>query len=208
MEHETYYSQSDEIDQLEAALLKFRSEVPEIAKTEKAEARSFSYTYASLAGVLSVVDPLLIRVGVLHVQTPLGENALKTRLSHPASKQWLEGVMVMHPGSSATPQDIGGLISFMRRYSLTAMLGLRTVDDDGAGAGEKPLGRKPESGGKKGKVITPEQVEALQKAAHENFGDAAREIAPSIIGRFGYRKSVEVLEDDFEAVLAALKGEG
>jgi hypothetical protein len=53
-----------------------------------------------------------------------------------------------------TPQSIGSAITYARRYSLLAALGVATCDDDGAAASRKPAKQTP-----KAQETTPEAQE-------------------------------------------------
>ena len=58
---------------------------------------------------------------------------LVTKLTHAESGQWQASLAVV-PLPKADPQGYGSCITYAKRYSLTAMLGMVTEDDDGEGA--------------------------------------------------------------------------
>lgn len=58
---------------------------------------------------------------------------LVTKLTHAESGQWQASLTVV-PLPKADPQGYGSCITYAKRYSLTAMLGMVTEDDDGEGA--------------------------------------------------------------------------
>ncbi len=62
--------------------------------------------------------------------------SIATRLMH-ASGQWIEDVTSAIL-ASGDPQAIGSAISYLKRYSLQAMLGIPSEDDDGEAAQGRP----------------------------------------------------------------------
>lgn len=58
---------------------------------------------------------------------------LMTKLTHTESGQWQSSLAVV-PLPKSDPQGMGSAITYSRRYSLTAMLGMVTEDDDGEAA--------------------------------------------------------------------------
>ena len=57
---------------------------------------------------------------------------IETQLNH-SSGQWIQGRIVMKPVKN-DPQSIGSCITYARRYSLAAMVGIAPEDDDGNAA--------------------------------------------------------------------------
>ncbi len=98
-------------------------------------------TYATLNSVMSACHQLLLDNGVLLTQMPVpapvelgsGHIALETRLIHADSGQWLSSTTII-PLPKNDPQGMGSAITYARRYSLCAMLGIITEDDDGNAA--------------------------------------------------------------------------
>jgi ribosome-binding ATPase YchF (GTP1/OBG family) len=83
------------------------------------------------------------------MQFPVEENQLETIILH-TSGQWISERFYMKP-SKSDPQAYGSVITYQRRYALSAILGLNTdEDDDGNRAStekavsEKTVSKKPE----------------------------------------------------------------
>jgi hypothetical protein len=98
--------------------------------------------YSTLDAVLRVVLPVLSRHG-LAVMQPLsdaegGRVAVTTRLVH-AGGGMVESTISGRPAKD-TPQGQGSTITYLRRYSLMALVGVAPTDDDGQAA-------EPEQGG-------------------------------------------------------------
>ena len=99
----------------------------------------FRSKYATLPGVLQTVRPLLMKHKLAVIQSPDlldGRLVLKTRLMH-AEGEVIESALPLP--EAGTMQAMGSAITYARRYSLTAMLGIcGDEDDDGNSASTKP----------------------------------------------------------------------
>ena len=117
-----------------AALIKAQQSIKPIIKGSKANAGKFSYTYADLGSVLDAVMPALHSNGFALTQpvvaSELGEPQVRTTLMH-ISGEKIESAYPVRVADPADPQKVGGGVTFARRYSLIAILGLATEDDDG-----------------------------------------------------------------------------
>lgn len=86
--------------------------------------------YATLASVLETVRPGLAEHGLSVVQAPASEGStvtVTTRIMH-SSGEWLE-TTISAPAQTDI-QKLGSSISYLRRYSLMAVLSLAADDDD------------------------------------------------------------------------------
>lgn len=134
---------SEQIDLITAALAKAQSEIENPSKDNVNP--HFKSRYADLATVLEVCREPLSKHG-LSVTQPLfmeGDKVvLATILSH-TSGQWIKSFIplpIQKPGS----QEIGSCITYMRRYSLAALVGIFQEDDDA----EAAEGREKNGNGK------------------------------------------------------------
>jgi len=148
-------NRSEQIDQLAAALAKAQAEMPHPALGEPVKAGSYSYRYASLASVLSTVLPVLTKHGLSIAQSPGADErgpTLTTLLLH-ISGQWLQTDPLTLPVSRADAQGFGSALSYMRRYSLMALLGVVGAEDDDDGqAASKPAPVREKANGHKAPV--------------------------------------------------------
>jgi hypothetical protein len=122
------------------ALAAAQGEFATIPKTEKVEAGARRYRYADLAGVLAVVRPVLSRHGIALLQTL--EPNHEGLLLHTALRGYGESIESTMPivAPLNNPQAIGSGLTYMRRYSLCALVGVAADDDDDDG---QEAGRKP-----------------------------------------------------------------
>lgn len=132
------------------ALAGFQQEVPVILKDTQATNAKFSYTYADLPAILAVINPLLKKYGMGFTQLIDGE-ILKTVVFHTESGESIESTIPIPQNIILLGQNplqvMGSAITYLRRYSLSAMLGLVT-DKDTDAQGEQ-VESKPKTGNAK-----------------------------------------------------------
>lgn len=135
---------SEHINDLATALAKAQGEFTaaerdHMAKvvSKKGEGSSYSYAYADLQAYLEVCRKPLADNGLAFIQN-VGVDGQKatvsTFLTH-ASGQFIESDPLTLTASDSMPQSIGSAITYARRYSLSAVLGMASeADDDANGA--------------------------------------------------------------------------
>lgn len=125
---------SSNINELAGALVEFHKRIGSIKKDSNNP--FFKSKYASLNTLLDNAIPILCEVGLTVVQVPEHTNSLTTYLIHAKSGQLIQSTYEM-AGNKNTAQEQGSLLSYMRRYSLLAILNLNVSegeDDDGNAA--------------------------------------------------------------------------
>ena len=115
------------------ALANFQQEVKPIFKGTT----GYGYRYADLPEVLSQINPLLKKHGLGFIQ-PLDGDKLKTVVFHTESGEMIESVVNIPSNTTLKGmndfQVLGSAITYLRRYSLSSILGLVTdVDLDATG---------------------------------------------------------------------------
>lgn len=135
------WQSSQSIEALSAALVEALGEMTEVRKGKQAKIEtkgggSYGYRYADLGDTLQTVRPVLARHGLAvlqHTHTDSGDSVLiSTTILH-RSGEWLRFDPLALP-AGRTAQETGSAITYGRRYTLLAALGLATEDDDGASA--------------------------------------------------------------------------
>lgn len=131
---------SEQISELAAALSKAQAAFTAIPKSKTAKVFSkrtsseYSYKYADLADAFDVFRKPLADNGLSIVQAPVspdrGTICIVTMLLH-TSGQWMRSTLAME-ATDVTPQSIGTVITYGRRYGLAAMIGLVTDEDTDA----------------------------------------------------------------------------
>lgn len=124
---------------LVAALANAQAEFPPIEKRHTGEVKgrskdgtpfSYSYSYADLADVLGAVRPVLAAQGLAITQRTEpdgGKIWLRTELRHVGGA--ILDTVVELGQSSASPQQFGGALTYLRRYELVTLLGVAAEQD-------------------------------------------------------------------------------
>lgn len=148
--------QSESIDQLATALAAAQGMMKNPVKKKtariKSDKGSYEYKYADLAETFDVIRDPLSKNGLSVTQTmervlvgdAQGTNFfLATTLRH-KSGQWVSSYYPLPVG--AKPQEFGSVLTYARRYSLSAIVGIASDEDDDANEAQKieVAPRKPE----------------------------------------------------------------
>jgi len=130
-------NQSENIMELVKALSLAQSEMqPAIKNSVNPFLKS---KYADLGSVWDVCRPVLTKNGLCVIQTTEVINektVLVTMLAH-SSGQWVKSYLPLNPAKNDS-QGVGAAITYLRRYSLSAIVGVVCDDDDD---GETAVGR-------------------------------------------------------------------
>ena len=185
---------------LNAALAKAQAEFPEIPRSKTVKARSYEFSYAPLDKILKAVRPVLAKHG-LSISQPLDDGYIRTELRHEAG-----GVISgRYPlKDNGTAQDLGATITYLRRYSLTAMLGI-AADDDTDGPDPSPfsapkLKTEAEADG-------PPAVSAKPEAVVDFLTEAQRRMIFRLKGKLedvDLQAFDEHLADEYESTISGL----
>jgi hypothetical protein len=106
---------------------------------------SYSYSYADLADALGHIRPILAEHHFAVTQPAYTDEhgfvCVSTTLVHSSGAVFPSDPLRMRQPDQ--PQALGSIITYLRRYSLLAAVGLATEDDDGAAASSQRASRKP-----------------------------------------------------------------
>lgn len=122
---------SENINEIAAALAAAQGQFTGVSKDSSVNTGKYGYRYADLASYLDAIRQPMAANGLAIVQSPEIDNdrvTVTTMIVH-ASGQWLLSQLSMGV-SDSRPQTLGGIITYCRRYALTAMLNLAAEDDD------------------------------------------------------------------------------
>ena len=194
--------QSESIAALAASLSALQGELSHVGKNS----HGYGYDYADLAAVLDVARPLLAKHGLALAQYPAESDgdcvALESILMH-SSGEWISSryTMTVEQGKGMSKaQAVGSVITYARRYALTAILGIAQTDNDAATA-PQPEKKKPQGKPEKRTQIstgappvnpngpTDKQVGMIWAQAQERWGEAAKEELKAMCTRRGYPES-------------------
>ena len=140
-----------------AAIAQAQGEVENATKS--ATNSHFKNRYADLAEVLNTVRPVFARHGLAIIQSVSSDQQLVTVATTIAHK---EGGFVTSSMSCTSPtskiQDLGSMVTYLRRYSVAAMTCISQADDDGNAASQRPAKASTEP-------QKPSPTQALTEAA-------------------------------------------
>lgn len=100
----------------------------------------FKSKYADLSSVIDAIKEPLAKHGLSYTQyceDDGKETYLITELMH-TSGEWISGKVGLILGGKSDMQALGGALTYARRYSLSAIVGISQDDDDGQTAVGKP----------------------------------------------------------------------
>lgn len=196
---------SENIGKIAEALSKFQGECPEITLDADVEVTmnnggKYKFKYATLANINKIIKPFMAKHGLSITQvtsTKAGE--ITTLLMH-SSGEWIRSEIKMP--AYTKPQDMGSAITYGRRYSMCAILGLSAnTDDDGniahgnslkenssAGKKQPPVKPTPPPPRTKKPIITPDS-EKWEKAL---------EAVKKGMSKEDMRKSYEISDEHYD----------
>jgi hypothetical protein len=162
------------------ALATFQQEVPVIHKGTS----GYGYTYADLPAIFEVINPLLKKHGLGFTQLICGQS-VKTIVFHAESGEQLECSTEIPQGVQLKGmndfQVLGSAITYIRRYALSAALGLVTDKDTDAAGEQAPKEDKPKEEKEWLNIGTPafEKAKAAIKAGTHTIADVRKKYAIS-----------------------------
>ena len=125
---------SAEIDKIAAALVIAQGCIENVSLNKTNP--HFKSKYADLAAIREACRVPLAQNSLAVIQSPAtanGKVTLTTMLLH-TSGQWLKSTLELKPERAESPQSVGSAITYARRYSLAAILGIVAEEDDDGNA--------------------------------------------------------------------------
>jgi nucleoside phosphorylase len=123
-------------------------EIGKVAKNAKNP--HFKNTYADLNALIEAVEPILLEKGLVLLQ-PIKEGRVFTIITSIEDSNSIESYIDLTPGLTA--QALGSQITYFRRYTLSSLLTLQAIDDDGQQASQPVKPQKKECDDKTFEVV-------------------------------------------------------
>lgn len=129
---------SAQVDKIFEALAKAQGKIENATKSASNEGfkrGNKASTYATLADVFEACRAALTENGIAVIQAPYNAGqdiGVATILGH-GSGQWMKAKLQVKP-TAYTAHGAGSVITYLRRYILSAMVGVAPEDDDGNAA--------------------------------------------------------------------------
>lgn len=156
----------------------------------------FKSKYADLASVWDACREALSSNEIAVMQVPEMQGniiGIRTKLIH-SSGEYEEGFFPLAVPPTAKAQEMGSAMTYLRRYALSAMVGVAPEDDDGNDA-SKTSGQKIQP-----KTITLEQEQTLDEWINSTESNKEK-----LLLAYGVRALHEMTEEQFNHAVAALK---
>jgi hypothetical protein len=112
-------------------LYEAKQEIGKVAKNAKNP--HFKNTYADLNALIEAVEPILLDKGLILLQ-PIKDGKVFTIITSIIDSASIESYIDLTPGLTA--QALGSQITYFRRYTLSSLLTLQAIDDDGQQASQ------------------------------------------------------------------------
>ncbi|HCW7487196.1 TPA: ERF family protein [Staphylococcus aureus] len=173
-------NKSETVVEINKAMVAFRKEVKQPLKDKNNP--FFKSKYVPLENVVEAIDEAATPHGLSYTQWALndvdGRVGVATMLMH-ESGEYIEYDPVFMNAEKNTPQGAGSLISYLKRYSLSAIFGITSdQDDDGNEASGKNNNPKQQTRTQwaSRKNNNPKQQTRTQWASSETIGILKKEV--------------------------------
>lgn len=171
---------------------------------------SYKFEYTTLDAIIEHVREPLTKNGLWFVQIIAhedGKTFLDTTLVH-TSGQWIRSRAQIVYNAGGRAQEFGSALTYMRRYALSALLGIASEDDDDANVADgntitdkRDRGIDPRPPLDRPKQANGNGTHKDDKAAAMRWVQASEEL----IGRLSKIHDVRVWEDKNKDAIAKLK---
>lgn len=215
---------SEEFSELAKAVCELQHAIEPVAAKEEAKIKTakggeYSYKFANLANCMELVrepmhaNGLCAMAGAAVVERTV---FVTTRIIHHSSGQWAETTIPLPIDDShmSTAQAVGSAKTFGRRYTLCALLGIASEDDDGKAAGRTNRGAPPAKKKQEPRQATPaeqlKEEEAMLLACKTvgNVESAANRVRAMLKGTYSqwgeeemdkYKEMLDLRRDQIQA---------
>lgn len=134
---------SEELNELFAALSKFRENFRQPMKDKQNP--FYKSKYVPLENIVEAIDEAIKGTGLSYLQyaTSEGQDVSVTTILTHTSGQYIEFEPLMLPASKADAQQFGSAVTYARRYALSTIFGVTSLeDDDGEGCSRDKAPKK------------------------------------------------------------------
>lgn len=167
---------------------------------------SYEFSYTDLDGIFEAIKQVYRdnKIAVIQdAKTVLIDGSpfitVETLLLH-ESGEWVKSEPLQVPASQSM-QDMGGQITYMKRYSLSAMLGIATEkDDDANGVSGNQVEYKP-------KKLSESQVKRLFAIA-KSKGIEMVDVKKAIMQDYNKTQAEDLTKQEYDALCSRLESAG
>ncbi|RDW17606.1 hypothetical protein CWR48_13900 [Oceanobacillus arenosus] len=203
---------SESITKISAALAKAWGDInnPKHNKNVKVKTKNggqYTFDYTDLGGIFDEVKPAFKENGITIIQGAYTEDVngktilyVDTMFLH-SSGEWIKSNPLKMTASQSI-QDMGGQITYLKRYSLSAMLGVATEKDDDAngslGNDFQENGPPPEG------AITPQQVGMIKSKSHQ-YAKARNQTLDKVYEVLNITDITQLTEEQAQTIIKQLE---
>lgn len=196
--------QSESIASVLAAYAAAQAELDNVTQDREVEVKmktggKYKYRYATLAGMLNHLRPVLTKNGIWYTQF-IRAGEMVTRVLHSSGEYFDTGNVPM-PNITGSPQDIGAIVSFFKRYSLSEAFGLAADDDTDGDTGRHEVSFKARGERSEPTNETTERIEEPEMG----WGDWARGLIATVNGKESDDELNELVEANKRFINSAKK---
>lgn len=178
---------SDSVENLLPALIEVQGAMTTPKKNKEGRTGNQIYKYADLSDIMEIVQPLFFKHD-LFISHPFetGDNWIRvsTLLRH-KSGEWVESGSLVLKGNVSNEKEQGKLLTYGKRYSLCALMGIAADEDTDGRQTEEPPGQHgldKSNGKKQGSTTTTTTKNKKPKTASKNkppLGEAWQAVSPN-----------------------------
>jgi hypothetical protein len=183
--------------EIATALKKFQVDAPNVVKDAKANYGK----YATLGNVIESVRKHLFEFGLSFSQMP-DADGLTTIIMH-ESGEWIKATARLTLDKQ-TPQGQGSAITYMRRYALSAALGIATEDDDDGNEASAPRQTRQAAPQRTTGAATRKDPATELLAQKDRVVSLLKQLGFKPVGKTVAEKRAEVADAVFKHTLAEL----
>lgn len=203
-------NKSESIKEIASALAQCQGEMKNPPKS--ADNPFFKSKYSTLDTIIDTVRPVMAKYGLSYIQSCSSQEqniSVTTLLMH-TSGEWIESDPMTVRATKLDPQGAGSAITYARRYTLAAMLGIASEeDDDGNGASSNTSKKGTDNKAAKKEAQTKEPpkdiISELQAKRIFAMAKGNIDLVRSAINEFGYTSSKEIKKADYEKICAIIE---
>lgn len=213
--------QSENITELLSSLAEIQNELPTMPKSSQ----GYGYKYTALETITQTIKGILHKHNVGYLQSVGSENGLQTLTTRVFNTkgEWIEDTALLPIISSTknnAAQTLGMSITYMRRYMLSAMLGITSDEDVDASSFEQNQKTSKQSGQSasqnnsasqktkpqlKGGEATPEENAEIKKLLQAKYTNGTNVFSAEEIRLYGeYRKEKFTAKELIDFIKKAL----
>jgi len=190
-------TQSESINEIGKALLELKLPNPVKNKTVHVKSertgKTFDYNFAPLTEIMGGIREKLNSAGILLYQAveagAEGTSTLVTRLTHLKSGQWIGSTYPIP--KPLDPQQMGAMVTYARRYSLSPLLAI-VADDDSDGNGFE---EQREADMEKRRAEADAKLEQMKKEGRITSAHTGDKVKPGE-DEFGNKKELPPVDKD------------